>query len=112
VRNKTGTVSKGVNRQEGNQTLKTERGEQATLVVSVPSIKTIRRGIGHSFLFFGFSLLPLLAGWVLVCVFMLPNLEVHHLARLSLHFNFMLGKVETFADHLNFKRGAVRVRDN
>jgi hypothetical protein len=37
VRNKTGTVSKGVNRQEGNQTLKTERGEQATLAVSVPS---------------------------------------------------------------------------
>jgi len=26
VRNKTGTVSKGVNRQEGNQTLKAERG--------------------------------------------------------------------------------------
>jgi len=37
VRNKTGTVSKGVNRQEGNQTLKTERGGQATLAVSVPS---------------------------------------------------------------------------
>jgi hypothetical protein len=28
VRNKTGTVSKGVNRHEGNQTLKTERGGQ------------------------------------------------------------------------------------
>jgi hypothetical protein len=29
VRNKTGTVSKGVNRQEGNQTLKAEHGGQA-----------------------------------------------------------------------------------
>jgi hypothetical protein len=38
VRNKTGTASKGVNRQEGNQTLKAERDEQATLVVSVPSM--------------------------------------------------------------------------
>jgi hypothetical protein len=28
VRNKTGTVSKGVNRQEGSQTLKAERGGQ------------------------------------------------------------------------------------
>jgi len=38
VRNKTGTVSKGVNRQEGNQTLKTERGGQVTPVRSGPSI--------------------------------------------------------------------------
>jgi hypothetical protein len=29
VRNKTGTVSKGVSRQEGSQTLKAERGGQA-----------------------------------------------------------------------------------
>ena len=38
VRNKTGTASKGVSRQEGSQTLKTERDGQATPVRSVPSM--------------------------------------------------------------------------
>jgi hypothetical protein len=67
--------------------------------------------MGHSFRFFGFSLLLCWRGGLGVCVYV-SNLGDPPLGRLSLHLNFMLGKVETFADHLNLKRGAVRVRDN
>ena len=44
MRNKTGKASKGVRCQEGNQTLKAERGGQATPAKSVPSMLHVLEG--------------------------------------------------------------------
>jgi hypothetical protein len=44
VRNKTGTDSQGVSRQEGNQTLKAERSGQVKLAVSGPSNPDVLKG--------------------------------------------------------------------
>ena len=44
MRNKTGAELRGVNRQEGNQTLKAERSGQAKLAKSGPAIPHVLKG--------------------------------------------------------------------
>jgi hypothetical protein len=46
VRNRTGQGSKGVNRQEGNQTLKAQRSELGKLTTGGPSILECAEGTG------------------------------------------------------------------